>query len=338
MFAKNYALELYSFSDQSFTIEVELHLIPEKAKISFDHVHNTKEGRRDLRETLLGIHAPSDVLSWAVGGDFNVVGCVEEKIGGRPPSTTDIQEFLNFQLATGLHDAAYTGSQYTWFNGRVGDKRIGSRLDRLLVDQNWAVLPLLTSCEHLSRAESDHAPILIEIKPKVTHISKKFCFPNFWTKHTDFMDIVRQSWQSIHHPNSLTRIGLRLAATRKALSFWSRSAFGDVFQVDKKAEDTVLKAKIEFDSDPTPSSRTFLNESKATLKQRSLIGEAFWRQKARVKWDLQGDRNTSYFHDCVSSRRKHLFIHQLTREDGSIVSDQADIHRKAEQFFEKLFS
>lgn len=35
--------------------------------------------------------------------------------------------------------------------------------------------------------------------------------------------------------------------------------------------------------------------AQAELKQRLYTEEAFWKQKANIKWDLDGDKNSSLF-------------------------------------------
>lgn len=44
--------------------------------------------------------------------------------------------------------------------------------------------------------------------------------------------------------------------------------------------------------------------------------ERFWREKARVQWLREGDKNTSLFHIIVSQRHSRVFMRGLDEDDG----------------------
>ncbi|GLT98303.1 hypothetical protein SLE2022_203980 [Rubroshorea leprosula] len=50
--------------------------------------------------------------------------------------------------------------------------------------------------------------------------------------------------------------------------------------------------------------------------------EVYWKQRCRVQWLKEGDKNTSFFHTRASERRKKNFISELQSVDGQIVRDQ----------------
>lgn len=86
---------------------------------------------------------------------------------------------------------------------------------------------------------------------------------------------------------------------RKSLA-WSKAIFGDIFQAVNDAEKVVQLAEEKTIHDGRGRAEVF--EARAKLKLCIAREEAFWRQKARVRWDLEGDRNTKYFHGCMRSK------------------------------------
>ena len=70
------------------------------------------------------------------------------------------------------------------------------------------------------------------------------------------------------------------------------------------------------------------------LKQEELL----WRQKSRVKWLKQGERNTSFFHKSTIQHRAHNRILSLKKADGDQVYKREHIGSELNSFFTSLLS
>jgi hypothetical protein len=66
--------------------------------------------------------------------------------------------------------------------------------------------------------------------------------------------------------------------------------------------------------------------------------EIMARQRSRVEWLREGDRNTAFFHARASARKKNNHISVLVRDDGSKCEDQEGIKDMVHSFYEQLFS
>ena len=88
-----------------------------------------------------------------------------------------------------------------------------------------------------------------------------------------------------------------------------------------------------------------LNQSEVELKKS--LQEQLWhaanayecmlRQKARVKWLKEGDRNSAYFHKLINHRRRHNAIQGLII-DGEWVQDPSRVKTEAFNHFKDRFS
>ncbi|XP_077246142.1 uncharacterized protein LOC143886026 [Tasmannia lanceolata] len=65
--------------------------------------------------------------------------------------------------------------------------------------------------------------------------------------------------------------------------------------------------------------------------------EIFWRQKSRVRWLKEGDKNSAYFHAVASVRRRKNIIESLV-DNGVEVSGKDEITKVVLQFYKSLYS
>ncbi|KAL4361211.1 hypothetical protein GQ457_04G014700 [Hibiscus cannabinus] len=66
--------------------------------------------------------------------------------------------------------------------------------------------------------------------------------------------------------------------------------------------------------------------------------ELFWEQRARVNWLSNGDKNTSFFHQFATTRKRNNAIHDIDNGQGDKVSSTEDILHVASTYFSDLFS
>uniref|UniRef100_A0A2N9EX59 Reverse transcriptase domain-containing protein n=1 Tax=Fagus sylvatica TaxID=28930 RepID=A0A2N9EX59_FAGSY len=73
------------------------------------------------------------------------------------------------------------------------------------------------------------------------------------------------------------------------------------------------------------------------LEKNTLLEEICCRQKSRVLWLKEGDKNTKYFHKIANSHRRHNSIRHLTI-NGELSSNLADIKAQIIEFYKNLYS
>jgi len=62
------------------------------------------------------------------------------------------------------------------------------------------------------------------------------------------------------------------------------------------------------------------------------------KQRSRVQWLAEGDRNTSFFHARARERARTNKIVSLKKVDGSYVSSQSELEALAADFYTRLFA
>lgn len=65
--------------------------------------------------------------------------------------------------------------------------------------------------------------------------------------------------------------------------------------------------------------------------------DLYWRQRAHVNWLQYGDRNTAYFHNACSARRRRNRIGNLEKEDGGWVMEEEEKKGFIANYFSTLF-
>jgi hypothetical protein len=66
--------------------------------------------------------------------------------------------------------------------------------------------------------------------------------------------------------------------------------------------------------------------------------ETYWRQRSRISWMKEGDRNTRYFHAFATQRKQKNRISCLLNRHGNWVTQEDELGNLAKDFFKNLFN
>ncbi|XP_024195626.1 uncharacterized protein LOC112198737 [Rosa chinensis] len=117
-------------------------------------------------------------LAWLMAGDFNEIMCQADKSGGVPRAVAPMASFRHTMVDCGLVDMGFSGSRYTWSN-----KFTKERLDRSFQSIQWRDSYPYSRTITLPPNESDHCPILVEVRSEQHHFrkaSRRFRFEEMW--------------------------------------------------------------------------------------------------------------------------------------------------------------
>nr|GEW53877.1 hypothetical protein [Tanacetum cinerariifolium] len=168
----------------------------------------------------------------------------------------------------------------------------------------------------LDRRWSDHNPILLHSK-KFDFGPTPFRIFHSWFDRIDFEKVVKDKWEDITgevlgHTKSLHT---KLKDLKSHLKIW----YSHTKEVETRRMNLLLADMRNMDqkineglaSDEDKSSRVSkLQEIDYFEKMNSLD----LMQKALVKWEMEGNENSKFFHGLINSRRKSQTIHGIMHE------------------------
>ncbi|KAM7262619.1 hypothetical protein ACFE04_000302 [Oxalis oulophora] len=67
------------------------------------------------------------------------------------------------------------------------------------------------------------------------------------------------------------------------------------------------------------------------------IEEKLWSQRAKTMWQLEGDKNTAFFHACASQRKKANWIKGIFDDNHEWIADNNAICNYARKYFQDVF-
>ncbi|XP_058761210.1 uncharacterized protein LOC131634556 [Vicia villosa] len=277
-------------------------------------------------------------LPWAYIGDFNCILGAHEHFGSRTPARPPIEDFNNWTNINSLVHLPTSGAFYTWKNGRSGSLHIERRLDRTICNQDWFDLWATNSCRTLARNNSDHYPILFEFLPKEYKIASSFKFLQTWASHVSCEDLIAESWKTRVVGCPMFILQRKLQILKVKLKEWNKTTFGNVHDNVKLAEERLLNIQEKIVKEGH-SDNLDATEKEAQLHLNIALQreEIFWKEKARVKWQAEGDRNTRFFHRLAMIKQATKRISCL-RVNGNMVTEREQMAEHVVSYYTNIFN
>ncbi|KAK8644373.1 hypothetical protein V6N13_123682 [Hibiscus sabdariffa] len=257
---------------------------------------------RRLGEMVSALTAPV-----CCGGDFNVVLSLEERrncVGDK----RGMDGFVSFVEEMGFLNLPAAGKAFSWF----GTGLKASRLDRFLVSPAWVEKFYDLEQFILQRGISDHSPVRLT-SGYVDWGPKLFRFLNCWLEKRGHVKIIEKEWFRFgEDSDSAFSILDKLRLMKAFLKVWNSESFCSV--------DLQIEATTELLNDLEERDESVEDSNKLVESRRELQGNlwrllqyraSIWRQKSRILWLREGDRNTHFFQQVEKIRGIQNFIRGL---------------------------
>ncbi|GJY23835.1 RNA-directed DNA polymerase, eukaryota [Tanacetum coccineum] len=180
--------------------------------------------------------------------------------------------FNDFIAKSGLLDFQMGNHRFTRFN-REGTKM--SKLDRFLVSQNFFNFWNNASVLALPRTLSDHCPVLLTVGTKQCG-PKAFKIFDHWFTVPGFDSLVNKSW-------------LKEELKKRIFDWDQKAELGSLSPNDVDAREELLIELMHLEQNDRNS----------------------LKQKSRVKWAIEGDENTKFFHTLENKKARKQAINGL---------------------------
>jgi hypothetical protein len=240
---------------------------------------------------------------WICCGDFNEALSQDEHFGSSNRSDSQIQLFKDCLTDCGLSDMGFSGPMFTWTNKQENESNIRVRLDRAVANGEFLALFDEYSVENVITTTSDHYAVFIDLKKHSDEhatrpVKTGFRYEAAWLRSPDYRPMLERAWED----NSVGTVSLQSTWTKlqrvgTSLAQWSIDSFGSVRKEINRLERRLKFLRLA----PWGSGSEEIKDIERSLCEMFEREEVMARQRSRVDWLKEGDRNTSFFHSRICS-------------------------------------
>ncbi|KAL0327022.1 UNVERIFIED_CONTAM: hypothetical protein Sangu_1780200 [Sesamum angustifolium] len=252
-------------------------------------------GQREITWKSCRLHDQSR-RAWLCAGDFNEILDQSEKLGGLARPMWQIRKFREALEQCELVDLGFAGTPFTWCNRHSEPNTVYERLDRACANLGWSQLFPDTSIEHVPVNCSDHVALVIRLMDKPQYAERSirpWRFEAAWLQSEQFEGVVEEGWGSCMGQRGVLGVAEQIERCKASLKKWRlttrRTSKHRVQYLENKLA-RLLKSRI------SPEINHTIAEIREELERGAAHDETVWKQRSKVLWLREGDRNTGFFH------------------------------------------
>lgn len=236
-------------------------------------------------------------------------------------------------------DIQASNGVYTWTNKRKCTQHIASRLDRFLISDNAIHLGGDFHAYIMREGGSDHWPIMLQWSWPGTKSNKPFRVEALWFSNPNFKAVVSKAWKSFIPPKGakMFQFQHKLKNLKQVLKVWNHTQFSNIFENRKKLEQQMCSLQqniiLEGRTEEQVNQEQILWNKIETCRQQE---ETLWRQKSRIRWLKEGEKNTKFFHRSAIQIRMHNNIAFINNRQGERLEAYEDMEKEFKYHFQEI--
>ncbi|XP_074315509.1 uncharacterized protein LOC141651707 [Silene latifolia] len=197
------------------------------------------------------LHCAATVTGpWIVCGDFNNVIEVNERIGGAAVSGSEMAPMREMMEQCQLTELKTVGSFYTWTNKHEIGSKVYSRLDRVLLNEEWLNVFTDSFANFLPEGLYDHCPCLISNYAMGVRKKAPFKYFNMWALAANFKEVVIAGWQINVQGTPMFQVVKKLQNLKKGLKQLDKESFSDIENLTLITELSLKQLQEQLRLDP----------------------------------------------------------------------------------------
>ncbi|GJW62634.1 RNA-directed DNA polymerase, eukaryota [Tanacetum coccineum] len=268
-----------------------------------------------------------------VMGYFNVVRFKNERFGSLFHAH-GADAFNRFILQANLQEIPLGGCSFTWCH-RSAKKM--SKLDRFLMSEGLLGVNPNFSALTLDRYLSDHRPIMLRDSSH-DYGPIPFRMYHYWFEIDGFEEMISKAWCEcpIVEVNPMLYLMYKMKFLKKCIREWNgkrqsnkckkRAFKKDLHDLEividqGNATDDILYKRMEIIKD---------------IQEAEKVDNLEAAQKAKIKWAIEGDENTKFYHGILNKKRNQLGIRGVLK-DGMWIDNPAMVKKEFLEHFSTRF-
>ena len=156
-----------------------------------------------------------------------------------------------------------------------------------------------------------------------------------WLKHDQCAEVVQEAREIGIHMGRENTLEYCLEQCRKNLTTWNSQVFGHVGKNIERIQGKLQSLEAQAVG---LSKQDQISETRRELNKLYAMEEDMWHQRSQSNWAKSGDKNTRYFHEKASNRKRKSTITGLMDESNQWQEDPEVVKEIAIRYYQNLFS